>query len=510
MWEGVLVCGGLCCGGGDEWCGGGDGGDEWCGDWFNKWSVHFPVATGPRNRVVPNRKPKDKPRFNEGAKRLFIKKQHHREIILKLDPSDHVSTSVMIRNIPNGSMYELGFNIVGSTFNKWSVHFPVATGPRNRVVPNRKPKDKPRFNEGAKRLFIKKQHHREIILKLDPSDHVSTSVMIRNIPNGSMYELGFNIVGSTYELATGPRNRVVPNRKPKDKPRFNEGAKRLFIKKQHHREIILKLDPSDHVSTSVMIRNIPNEHDIYAAFFLVKLLIFDNDRYEHSSSHVKLLSHLVIPEFEVKRFPRESGKRKQNVSNAPESLITSCNKQPFLKLTVSPLRKFQLIDSSKLLVKLLRSDLPLEKTSLQVMGMLILPLQKRKGRASVSDMIGSSKSRDSLFDLVNVLKHEIRDAQLTFRGKRVLELGCGYGLPGTFACQKGASVVHFHDLSAESVRCTTIPNVLANLQQARDIQSRQPEELPKATNLSFSEEDFMYALIKKVCHSLPIKTGQGR
>ncbi|GKC42974.1 putative ribonuclease H-like domain-containing protein, partial [Tanacetum coccineum] len=74
---------------------------------FNKWSVHFPVATGPRNRVVPNRKPKDKPRFNEGAKRLFIKKQHHREIILKLDPSDHVSTSVMIRNIPNNYTREL-------------------------------------------------------------------------------------------------------------------------------------------------------------------------------------------------------------------------------------------------------------------------------------------------------------------------------------------------------------------------------------------------------------------
>ncbi|GKF96457.1 hypothetical protein Tco_0289192, partial [Tanacetum coccineum] len=49
-----------------------------------------------------------------------------------------------------------------------------------------------------------------------------------------------------------------PKNRPKDKPRFNEGAKRLFIKKQHHREIILKLDPSDHVSTSVMIRNIPN------------------------------------------------------------------------------------------------------------------------------------------------------------------------------------------------------------------------------------------------------------
>ncbi|GJX00689.1 hypothetical protein Tco_0184602 [Tanacetum coccineum] len=45
----------------------------------NKCFVHFPVATGPRNCVVPNRKPKDKPRFNKGAKRLFIKKQHHRE-----------------------------------------------------------------------------------------------------------------------------------------------------------------------------------------------------------------------------------------------------------------------------------------------------------------------------------------------------------------------------------------------------------------------------------------------
>ncbi|PWA71553.1 disease resistance protein (TIR-NBS-LRR class) [Artemisia annua] len=45
---------------------------------------------------------------------------------------------------------------------------------------------------------------------------------------------------------------------------------------------------------------------------------------------------------------RESGKRKQNhsnVPNAPESVITSCSKQPVPKLTVSPLRKFQLIDS---------------------------------------------------------------------------------------------------------------------------------------------------------------------
>lgn len=87
--------------------------------------------------------------------------------------------------------------------------------------------------------------------------------------------------------------------------------------------------------------------------------------------------------------------------------------------------------------------------------------------------------------------------------------------------------MHFQDVNAETIRCTTIPNVLANLEQARDKQSRQPEspltpsrqtltqsvhfyagdweELPtvlsvvrndgfEATtgmHLSFSEEDFM-------------------
>lgn len=167
-----------------------------------------------------------------------------------------------------------------------------------------------------------------------------------------------------------------------------------------------------------------------------------------------------------------------------------------------------------------------------------------KGRISVADIIGFAgsemisskpdgfvKSWDSSIDLVNVLKHEIRDGQLSFRGKRVLELGCSYGLPGIFACLKGAATVHFQDLNAETIRCTTIPNVLANLEQARDRQIRQPEsplltpsrlsltpavhfyagdweelptvlsavrsdtgfDVPTATSVSFSEEDFMDA-----------------
>lgn len=91
---------------------------------------------------------------------------------------------------------------------------------------------------------------------------------------------------------------------------------------------------------------------------------------------------------------------------------------------------------------------------------------------------------------------------------------------------QGAATVHFQDLNAETVRCTTIPNVLANLELARDRQSRQPEspltpsrypltpsvhfyagdweelpmvlsvvkndapEVPTGMSLSFSEEDF--------------------
>ncbi|KAG5242107.1 histidine protein [Salix suchowensis] len=129
-----------------------------------------------------------------------------------------------------------------------------------------------------------------------------------------------------------------------------------------------------------------------------------------------------------------------------------------------------------------------------------------KGRVSVADIIGfvgsetiSSKtdgylkSWDSSIDLVNVLKHEIRDGQLSFRGKRVLELGCSYGIPGIFACLKGASTVHFQDLNAETIRCTTIPNVLANLEQARDRQSRQPECSLTPTRQTLSPSVHFYA-----------------
>ncbi|VAI19772.1 unnamed protein product [Triticum turgidum subsp. durum] len=58
-------------------------------------------------------------------------------------------------------------------------------------------------------------------------------------------------------------------------------------------------------------------------------------------------------------------------------------------------------------------------------------------------------------------------------GMNMFKLGCRYGLPGIFSCLKGASTVHFQDPSAGIIRCRTIPNVLANLEQTRDNQSHQ-------------------------------------
>ncbi|KAL5717227.1 hypothetical protein ACHQM5_010271 [Ranunculus cassubicifolius] len=75
---------------------------------------------------------------------------------------------------------------------------------------------------------------------------------------------------------------------------------------------------------------------------------------------------------------------------------------------------------------------------------------------------GGLKLWEGSLDLVKALRSEISDGQLSLIGKRVLELGCGHGLPGIFMCLEGASVVHFQDFNAEVLRCLTIPNLRAN------------------------------------------------
>lgn len=55
------------------------------------------------------------------------------------------------------------------------------------------------------------------------------------------------------------------------------------------------------------------------------------------------------------------------------------------------------------------------------------------------------------------------DLESKLYGKRVLELGCGHGLPGILALMAGANV-HFQDFNEEVLQSLTIPNVMRNLQ----------------------------------------------
>ncbi|KAL8209767.1 hypothetical protein R6Q57_006499 [Mikania cordata] len=90
-------------------------------------------------------------------------------------------------------------------------------------------------------------------------------------------------------------------------------------------------------------------------------VVVDDDDIDDFSSqegeHLSIHHHSVC---NSSKFPinghgvltKQAGKRKHNVLNDkhsflndPESVITSCNKPPFPKLTVSPLRRFQLVDS---------------------------------------------------------------------------------------------------------------------------------------------------------------------
>lgn len=110
-----------------------------------------------------------------------------------------------------------------------------------------------------------------------------------------------------------------------------------------------------------------------------------------------------------------------------------------------------------------------------------------KGRVSTKDVFGLPNSDlvpgvyegglklwEGSLDLVKALHSEIQNGHLSFTRKRVLELGCGHGLPGIFACLEGAAATHFQDFNAEVLRCLTIPNVNANI--SKEIQPGEKKE----------------------------------
>eukprot|EP00898_Chlorokybus_atmophyticus_P003845 jgi/Chlat1/4461/Chrsp29S04417 len=76
---------------------------------------------------------------------------------------------------------------------------------------------------------------------------------------------------------------------------------------------------------------------------------------------------------------------------------------------------------------------------------------------------GGFKLWECAIDLVNVL-HE-RAADEPSRGQRVIELGCGHGLPGIAAMRLGAGEVHFQDYNEGVLTALTVPNMRANMNE---------------------------------------------
>ncbi|TKY47815.1 Histidine protein methyltransferase 1-like [Spatholobus suberectus] len=115
-----------------------------------------------------------------------------------------------------------------------------------------------------------------------------------------------------------------------------------------------------------------------------------------------------------------------------------------------------------------------------------------KGRVSTQQVFGLSNSDlvpgkyegglklwEGSLDLIKALRSDIKNGLISFGGKRVLEVGCGHGLPGIFALLEGAAAVHFQDFNAEVLRCLTIPNLNANL---------AGESQPSSSNLTTCEK----------------------
>nr|CAB3453204.1 unnamed protein product [Digitaria exilis] len=98
-----------------------------------------------------------------------------------------------------------------------------------------------------------------------------------------------------------------------------------------------------------------------------------------------------------------------------------------------------------------------------------------KGRVSTSDVFGVKDS--------DLMPGKYEGGLKLWEGSLDL-LGCGHGLPGIFAGQKGAGLIHFQDFNSEVLKCLTIPNVKVNLLK------ESPEETCTSKSVGFFAGDW--------------------
>ena len=104
---------------------------------------------------------------------------------------------------------------------------------------------------------------------------------------------------------------------------------------------------------------------------------------------------------------------------------------------------------------------------------------------------GGLKIWECSLDLVYYLNKLTVEKKIDFRDKKVLELGCGAGLPGIYVCLKGASV-YFQDYNSEVLKLSTIPNVVLNLNDGSSLIdiSNNPSVLENVQRCKFLSGDW--------------------
>ncbi|XP_078129115.1 histidine protein methyltransferase 1 homolog isoform X2 [Sander vitreus] len=111
---------------------------------------------------------------------------------------------------------------------------------------------------------------------------------------------------------------------------------------------------------------------------------------------------------------------------------------------------------------------------------------------------GGLKVWECTYDLLELIE---KDGE-TFGGKAVLDLGCGAGLLGILALQRGARQVHFQDYNSTVIEQLTVPNVILNCQEADEVDSEDNKDGRGKGNLQ--EED---GCKKKVKEKQEVKDG---
>lgn len=82
---------------------------------------------------------------------------------------------------------------------------------------------------------------------------------------------------------------------------------------------------------------------------------------------------------------------------------------------------------------------------------------------SFVNLEGTYEGGFHLWDCGTSLSEYIQENPGAVKGLRVVELGCGHGIPGITCLLEGASEVFFQDFNMEVLQSVTVPNVILNV-----------------------------------------------